>query len=100
VEVIGAVVGGQWILHAVEGKPRSGDAVGEPADDRRGSSKSTEVILQGIRSEDNVCQNALSIRHAQFGENGAIGDDPGGHAVGIAQGELPDFRAVRHPAKF
>jgi len=94
VQVVGAVVNGQRVLHAVQGELALGDAVGIAAGHLAAAGTVPEIITGLLVADDHIGQLALLVRHHD-------GNDGGTHAAklhvgtgGILKGVEEDFLPV------
>src|SRR5262249_30699642 len=85
VQMVLAVVDGQFVLHSIERKSPFGDAVGVTARERAEKRMAFQVLIQGIEAEYNVVQLAFAVRSSERNDNAAVGDDPGLDAVRVRQ---------------
>src|SRR5688500_14185582 len=89
-----AVVGGEFVFDTVEREFGIGDAVGETADDRGGTSETVEIFVESFCAEDNVSGAALAIECEQLGDDRALFHDARDHAVAVAEGENLNGRSI------
>ena len=97
-EVVGTVVHGQLVVHAVEGELSFGDAVGE-ASHGGAHGALLVVFLQGIVAQYHIHQLAAVIWHADGADGRAVVKDLGFAACIRGEGVERDGGAVGSGAK-
>ncbi len=100
VEVVRSIVGGEFVFHAVEREPGSGDPIGNPPNDRSRSRKPFAILIEVGGAQHHVGHRAVAIGHFDLGDNRAVDHDFGRHALGVTKREELHDRALRRSAKF
>ena len=99
VQRIGAIVGRQRVLLAVERELGIGDAVGVAAGDDAEIRVLAGVVVDIAEAEDDVVDLAVAVRHLDRGDDAAIVDHANRHVLGVGQCVLDDGRSVRQLAE-
>lgn len=98
-EVVGSVVAAELIVHAVQGKPALGDAVGEAAHSGADAAALVGVLRQGVVAQGHVHQLTGLVVDQDAPDGGAVVQDLHGAAALGGQGPGMDLGAVLLDAK-
>ena len=98
VERVGPIVGGQGVLHPVQGKPRPADAVGVPPHQGAHILVLRPVVLQGVEAQRHIHRISVSVWDNQRAHRAAVGDDLAAQPP-VFQGKLLYLGPVGHTAK-
>src|ERR1035437_5843584 len=98
-EMVRAVLGGEYVSLAVEYEAAFGNPVGDPPNSSAAIRMSLEVLVEIADAQHDVAQYAPAIRHVQFGDNRAVRCDLGNEAVGIGQRVEIHRRSIRQFAE-
>ena len=99
VQVVSVVVGVKLIGYAVNRKARLCDSVAITANRVAHAAVFGQIACQIVKTEHHVVQNAVSIRHADIGQDAAKIDYAYGCAARVSQRVLCYFATVRHDAE-
>src|ERR1035441_8054301 len=98
-QMVRAVLGGEYVSLAVECEAAFGNSVGHPPNGGAEIRMSLEVLVEIVEAQHDVAQPPLPVRHMQFGDNRAVGCDLGNEAVGIGQRVEIHRRSIRQFAE-
>lgn len=90
VEVVRAVVGGQFVFLAIQGEDSFGDTVGAAAHVGTEVGVVLKVIIELVEAEDDIGKTSVLVRHADFGDNPAVVGAADDNIVGVDQGVASD----------
>ena len=99
-EMIFAVVRGEFVFDAIEREFGVGDAIRKPPDHRGGTREAVEVFVERFCAEDDIGGASLAIEREEFCDDRALLHDARDHAVAVAEGENLDGRSVLEFAEF
>ena len=97
-EMVWAVIGGQRVFRALQGEASTADTVGKPAHQRTDVLILTDIVLQGVKAQQDIHKAAIPIRDPQRPDRAAVGEDIAGEPA-RPQGVLFHGPAVRQDAK-
>ena len=91
---IGAVVGGQGVLLALEGKRAALDPVAKAPDARAEIRPVGQPVRQRVKPVGEIGQHAMAVRHLHRHQDRPVLADAGAQAVLVGEGENIDFTSI------
>jgi len=85
VQMMRSVVGGQLVFFAVEGENTSGNAIGTPANVGPEVRVALQIVLEFVKTQDDVGELTLLIGDVDFRNNAAVVDAADHDIVGVDQ---------------
>src|SRR5690606_14132663 len=83
-QMVGTVGQGELPRAVGQLEATRGDATGDAADDRAKIGMAGKISIKVIETEDDVDNRAVTVRHAECGDDAAVGNDVRRSADGVA----------------